>query len=67
MECIKGKDGYIMIYCERQMVLKISEVSDKDTVNLFLYPGDNADILETNTTEYYPDCGFTHEVIAVRN
>lgn len=57
--------GEVDIYVDGQKVLEIGQVSDSDTVNLFLSaPG--GDILGSMINEYDPTHPFTHEVITER-
>jgi hypothetical protein len=54
------------IYVDGQLVLQIGQVSDEDTINLFLYPKSGGEILESLL--HQEDCknSCTHEVLIPR-
>ena len=52
--------GEANIYVDGQLVLHIGQVSDDDTINLFLYP--EGDLVESINE----DSRCTHEILAVR-
>ncbi len=57
--------GEVDIYVNGQKVLEIGQVSDNDTVNLFLSaPGGH--ILQSMISGEYPEHPCTHEVITER-
>ena len=57
---IKWRD--LDIYCDGQLVLHIGQVSDKDTINLFLYP-EGSGVVESVNED--PRC--THEILVKRD
>jgi len=62
---VKIIDETAHIYVDGQDVLQIDEVSDNETINLFLIPvGDKCSIIETICKEC--DCQFTHELLVER-
>ena len=75
MFAIMNDKGSILIVCDEQVVLQIEETSDEDTINLFLIPAKNADIIKTEDfikrQEFSPKevskSSWTHEVLAMRN
>jgi len=75
MYAIQNDKGQILIVCDEQVVLEISEISDEDTINLFLIPAKNTDIIKTEDLikqqEFPPKevskSPWTHEVLAMRN
>ena len=52
------------IYVDGQLILHIGQVSDNDTVNLFLYP--KGDIVESMLSKEGTDKNCTHEILAPR-
>lgn len=54
------------IYIEGQLVLHIGQVSDKETINLFLYPSKGALITKSLMSEEYPGNECTHEILMIR-
>ena len=57
--------GEIDIYVEGQKVLNIGQVSDDDTINLFLYPKPGS-ILRSIMHEDDPNSDCTHELLVPR-
>lgn len=58
------EDGTIDIFVGEQLVLHIGQVSDEDTINLFLYP--KGDLLVSLMAEENLDAECTHEIIVNR-
>ena len=54
------------IYVDGQKVLHIGQVSDDDTINLFLEPTENGAILDSIISEHHPEHPCTHEVLVHR-
>jgi hypothetical protein len=58
--------GDLDIFVDGQLVLHIGQVSDNDTIDLFLYP--KGDIVRSLMAEEgWEDTGCTHEILAKRN
>jgi len=66
MEVRTNTDGSVDILSYGQHVLTIDEVSDEDTINLFLLTKENTNILETDNAPGMTK-PWTHELLAVRN
>lgn len=60
------KGGDIDIYVDKQFVLHIGQVSDDNTVNLFLYPRKNGIIVESIMSQEEPGHECTHELLVER-
>lgn len=58
------EDGDLDIYVDGQLVLHIGQVSDDDTINLFLYPKGN--LIKSLMSEEDSDSECTHEILAER-
>uniref|UniRef100_A0A6M3J9T4 Uncharacterized protein n=1 Tax=viral metagenome TaxID=1070528 RepID=A0A6M3J9T4_9ZZZZ len=54
----------IDILVDGELVLHIGQVSDEDTINLFLYP--EGDLVESLMHQERPDSRCTHEIIMER-
>jgi hypothetical protein len=61
---INIKDGTIDIFVDRQKVLHIGQVSDENTINLFLYP--KGDLIESIMHEENKNSKCTHELLVNR-
>lgn len=57
------KPGAIYIRRNGKLVIEISETSDEECTNLFLYPGEGAEIVERSKEEDFSEMEFTHEVL----
>lgn len=64
MEIKPNKTDGFGVWCHGQLVLEIEELSDRDTINLFLTCGDQSQIVESANKNDWP---WTHEVLAKRN
>lgn len=53
------------LYVDGQLVLHIGQVSDDETINLYLYP-QKGNIFESIIYQEDPDHGCTHELLCVR-
>ena len=58
------EDGDIDIVVDGQQILHIGQVSDSNTVNLFLYPEGN--LIESLMHEKDSTCKCTHEILVER-
>jgi len=58
--------GEIDIYVDGQKALTVGQVSDENTINLFLEAGGKGTILNSIISEHYPDHPCTHEVLVHR-
>jgi len=57
--------GDVNLYVKGQLVLHIGQVSDEETINLFLYPR-GGDIMKSLISKGYPEDGCTHEILVAR-
>lgn len=58
--------GDVDIYVDGKLVLYIGQVSDEDTINLFLHPQGNGEIMESLLHEENPEDECTHELLMSR-
>jgi hypothetical protein len=57
------KNGNVQVMVDGHLVITIDETSDDETINLFLYPENKAEIVETDGRAWKP---WSHEVLMRR-